>query len=56
MLKTLKDLDDMITKLKEVQVKTDSECNLHGDAFCGYCRYINGFWGDIKVNIEISNE
>lgn len=55
-IRTLEELDNMIQALKKDQVRTDSACHLHSEEFCSYCRYVNGYWGDIKVDVRLVEE
>lgn len=51
--RTLAELDEMIQRMKKDQVALDSQCHLNSDEFCSYCRYVNGYWGDIVVEITL---
>lgn len=50
---TLEQLDQLLSKMKDAQPRMDSECHLDSEEFCSYCRYVNGYWGDLKVRMEL---
>lgn len=53
---TLQEMSDFIERLKKNQRRLDSECHLDNEEFCSYCRYVNGYWGDLKVRVEVVDE
>ena len=53
MIKTLEQLDSMIQALKKAQYKSDRACRPDEEGICPHCRYWAGYWGDIKIKVEL---
>jgi len=52
-IKTLEQLDSMIQALKKAQYKSDRACRPDEEGICPHCRYWAGYWGDIKIKVEL---